>query len=201
MHSFAHPAPWALLGIIVASALGAIVMCLLVLASLSADQPDGRKRRLLLTRLAQALSTACFGMVAMLAVVALSRTSPDNAPGREARAARAEVERKHQAILLDPLLELLQRRAGLRDGDAGGGVDLFDAVHALHRQHDFVRIRQRAAHQPGHAALRRNGDTFAMTEPQQRGDILRRSRADDCARFRHRIAGEIVMIARVDVAA
>jgi hypothetical protein len=71
----------------------------------------------------------------------------------------------------------------------------------LHRQHDFVRIRQRAADQAGHAALRRNGHTFAMTEPQQRGDILRRSRADDRARFRRRIAGDIVMIARVDVAA
>ena len=32
MHAFAHPAPWALLGIIVTSALGALVMCLLVLA-------------------------------------------------------------------------------------------------------------------------------------------------------------------------
>jgi hypothetical protein len=40
-----------------------------------------------------------------------------------------------------------------------------------------------------------------MTEPQQHGDILRRPGADDRARFRRRIAGEIVMIARVDVAA
>ena len=118
-----------------------------------------------------------------------------------AAAARTKVERKHQAVLLDPFLELLQWRAGLRDGDAGGGIDLFNAVHALHRQHDFVRIRQRAAHQPGHAALRRNGDTLAMTQPQQGGDILRRPRADDRARFRCRVAGEIVMIARVDVAA
>ncbi len=118
-----------------------------------------------------------------------------------AAAARAEVERKHQAILLDPLLELLQRRAGLHDGDASGGVDLFNAVHALHRQHNFVRIRQRRAHQPGHAALRRNGNTFAVAEPQQHGDIFRRSGANDRARFRRRIAGEIVMIACVDVAA
>ena len=35
-----------------------------------------------------------------------------------ATAARAEIERKHHAVLLDPLLELLQRRAGLRDRDA-----------------------------------------------------------------------------------
>ena len=46
-------------------------------------------------------------------------------------------------------------------------IDLFDAVHALHRQHDFVRIRQRGAHQPGHAALRRDRDAFAVAEPQQ----------------------------------
>jgi hypothetical protein len=118
-----------------------------------------------------------------------------------ATAARAEVERKHQAVLLDPLLELLQRRAGLHDSDAGGGVDLFDRVHALHREHDLVRIRQRAAHQAGHAALRRDRHAVAMTEPEQGGDILGRLRADDRARFRHRIARQVVMIARVDIGA
>ena len=56
-----------------------------------------------------------------------------------------------------------------------------------------------AAHQPGHAALRRYRDAFAMTEPQQRGDIPRRSRADDRAGFWRWMAGEIVMIARIDV--
>ena len=118
-----------------------------------------------------------------------------------ATAACAEVEWKHQAVLLDPLLKLLQRCAGLRDRDAGGGVDLFNRIHALHRQHDFVRIRQRAAHQPGHAALRRHRHAVTMTEPQQGGHLRGRPRAHDRTRLRHRIARQIVMIARVDLGA
>ena len=51
----------------------------------------------------------------------------------------------------------------LHDGDAAGGIDLLDVVHALHRQHDFVGIRQRTAHQPRHAALRGDGHAFANT--------------------------------------
>ena len=118
-----------------------------------------------------------------------------------AAAARAEVEREHEAVLLDPLLDLLQRRTGLRDRDAGRSVDLLDRIHALHRQHDLVRIRQRGAHQPGHAALRRDRYFFAMTEPQQRGDVLGRPRAHHRPRLRHRIARDVVIITRVDLGA
>jgi len=87
-------AQYALPGIVVLSALGAMIMCLLVVRyGLSADadeDPDDADRRQVVTRIGHAAAGVCFACVAILAVVALVARPP--AAPRAARAASQPVQ-------------------------------------------------------------------------------------------------------------
>lgn len=109
------PAYWTLIGIIVASGIGALVMCLLVLRygftppadpapDRAAGASPGVTGRLLATRLGHAVAGACFAVSAMLAVVAL------DAQGREEPAAAA--------VVADAQRERQELRDGMQSLDA-----------------------------------------------------------------------------------
>src|SRR5215510_5818248 len=72
MQAFAH---MALPGTIVASAIGAVVLCVVLLLYGFKTEPDDERgapmRRLLLVRLGHALAAACFGVALMSSTVAL----------------------------------------------------------------------------------------------------------------------------------
>jgi hypothetical protein len=136
MHAFAHPyVPWALPGIIVASALGALVMCLLVLAcgfptgEARPEAPGEPSRRLLLTRLGHALAATCFAIVAMLAVVALSRPFRAALPPPEAGPGRAEVETlRRQVAALRARLNRAEGRLSATQSRADASATRMDRV-------------------------------------------------------------------------
>jgi hypothetical protein len=80
MHSIAHYAA----AIILTSALGAFVLCLLVIRygfTPAEDEPlPARHRRFFITRLGHALGAVCFAITAGLAAVAITVTPPAPAP-------------------------------------------------------------------------------------------------------------------------
>jgi hypothetical protein len=89
-------AQYALPGIIVLSALGAIIMCLLVVRYGLVPDVDGDEdleeveHRQVVTRLGYAAAAACFACVAILAVIAMAaRTAPPVSAGAQAAAPRA----------------------------------------------------------------------------------------------------------------
>jgi hypothetical protein len=86
---------------------------------------------------------------------ASTASSPSTADLR--RAARAEVHRIEQALLLGLLLHDLERHAGLERQGAVHRVHGLDATHALERQADLAGARDAAAHEPRQAAHDHDG--------------------------------------------
>jgi hypothetical protein len=81
-----------------------------------------------------------------------------------ATAARSEVQREHQPLRVELLLQRLQHDPGLHRGHAGVGVDALDCVHALQRQDDLAGLRQVRQHEAGAAALRHDRDVRRVAE-------------------------------------
>jgi len=116
-------APWALTGVVVVTAVGAILMCLLVLryglialAEVDDAPPDDLSRRALAVRVGHAVAGACFAVAAMLAVVALVVHARTATPAiardddRQAERERAlEQDRATVARLRDDLGSLEER--------------------------------------------------------------------------------------------
>jgi hypothetical protein len=73
-------APWALFGIILVSALGALTMCLLVfrygLPHAEEDLAASSRHTVLITRVGHALAGACFAIAILLAIVVAASTRP-----------------------------------------------------------------------------------------------------------------------------
>ncbi len=119
-------APYALPGIIVTSALGAVIMCLLVFrygfAASEDDDPDETAHRLFVTRFWHALAGVCFAVAAMLAAVAWSARSSTPGPlaspaettgeGSAERVGRADEEVRRLEERLNNELAALEERLG-----------------------------------------------------------------------------------------
>lgn len=116
-------APYALPGIIVASALGAVIMCLLVFRygfAAAEEDPGEAAHRLFVTRFWHALAGVCFAVAAMLATVAWSARSPAPAPpapvaddGAAERVARLDDEVRRLEERLNRELAALEERLGV----------------------------------------------------------------------------------------
>jgi hypothetical protein len=83
-------------GIIVSAAVGAIILCALVLkygfaADDEEEYPGDRARRVLATRLGHAVAAVCFAASAVLAVVILRGSAPVSAPSEAASEEEAEL--------------------------------------------------------------------------------------------------------------
>lgn len=138
MQTFAHEAlarshGGALAAIIVLSALGALVMCLLVLRfgfPAPGDEPaEQGPRRLLLTRLGHAFAAACFAVSAMLAVVVLAERAPARAavaPPPDPLAARTA----DRVRALEATLDTLARRVDAAEAAAARADAHADHVDA-----------------------------------------------------------------------
>jgi len=101
-------ARYALPGIILASAVGAFIMCLLVLRyGFVADEEDLDERagRLMVTRFGHAVAAVCFATAAMLAVVAMSV-----GPAAMTGPVPASAERDSAVVRLDEDLRRLEER-------------------------------------------------------------------------------------------
>lgn len=140
MHAFAHVA---LLGVVVASALGALVMCLLVAAygfpspraeSTGDDEgaagPDST-RRLLLTRLGHAAAAVCFAAAGILAVLVLVQQARADRSLRATGAAtglQISELRQQLGTLTGRLDRAEARLAGAETRGAEGDLRLADLV-------------------------------------------------------------------------
>lgn len=136
MHAFTHAAAtWALPGIIAASALGALLMCLLVLryGFPPAEGAPGANGRFLASRLGHAVAGTCFSVSAMLAVVALSQPPRAAAPApapvvADTSALQAEVEGlRRQLATLEGRLGQSETRLGAAESRLTAGEGRGDA--------------------------------------------------------------------------
>ncbi len=78
-------AQYALTGSVVASAVGGIVLCLLIVrygfGPPDDEAPAAARRRLFFTRLGHSLAAVCFAVTALLSVTALAPRAAGTAPG------------------------------------------------------------------------------------------------------------------------
>lgn len=99
--------------------------------------------------------------------------------------ARAQIERQHEAVLLDFFLHGLEHSAGLDGDGARHLVDLDDLVHALQRQGQFAVLDLAAFHEPGHAAPGDERLARRVAELEDLGDLGRVGRAQHRFRRAH----------------
>jgi hypothetical protein len=76
-------------------------------------------------------------------------------------AARAQIQRERQLMLLGRILKRLQDDARLHGRRALLRIDVFDHPHAFEREDYFVRRGVGAVHQPGEATMRHNAQCIA----------------------------------------
>lgn len=89
------------------------------------------------------------------------------------RAARPEIERKHQPLGFRRLAHRLQHAARLHAHRTARRVDLLDLVHAFERQRDMA-LRLAAFDKPGLAAPRHHALTRCMAELQRLRNLFGR---------------------------
>lgn len=126
--------PYLLAGSVVASALGGLVLCLLIVrygfSAPEDDAPEEVPRRLLLTRLGHAVAAVCFALTALLGAVALGTrpggtADPDAARlAAEVRALEERVAAVERAVVrvshsLDRLLDRAERGRPAAGGAPG----------------------------------------------------------------------------------
>ncbi|HEV8581367.1 MAG TPA: hypothetical protein VGX68_20060 [Thermoanaerobaculia bacterium] len=128
MHPLAHVA---LPAIILTSALGALVMCLLVFKygfppaweATRRTAPGEADQRLVVTRLGHATAGVCFAVTAMLAVVALAQQSRASVPAPASARADAEIDRLWSDVrVLDERVGRTESRVAAAES-IGGAAD------------------------------------------------------------------------------
>jgi hypothetical protein len=125
-------AQYALTGNIVASVIGAIVLCVVIVKYgfvSPLDEPDGMIRRLLFTRLAHTVAAVCFALAAGLGVLVYALTS--HAPAAPAPAARATSPGRDDIAALDARVGSIETTMRQIDGSLG---KILDRLHDLERR-------------------------------------------------------------------
>jgi hypothetical protein len=198
MHALAHSAtPWALPAVIVTSALGALLMCLLVLRygfpgdTEAESSPAEASRRRLLTRLGHAAAGVCFAISAMLGLVALVETT-------SADGLRSEVERLRDRLAglearLGPMESRLdavgsragvaERRAASAEARAGSVLGRLDRVESRLEGVEASLRRAKADTEPAPAgrvgpAARPSGDARLSPAASTRSGLGSKLRED-----------------------
>ena len=100
-----------------------------------------------------------------------------------ARAAAANVHRKHPALRLHMLVHGLQRYAGLHRQRALLRVKVFNSFEPLHGQHDLAGLWHAAGHQSGHAPLNDHRLRQRMQVLHHLCHLVGRARAQHRQRF------------------
>jgi hypothetical protein len=122
-------AQYALTGNIVASVIGAVVLCAVIVRYgfvSPLDEPDSMIRRLLFTRLAHTLAAVCFAMAAGLGVLVYALSS--HTPAAPAAASAAAPPARDDIMALDSRVGAIETTMRQIDGNLG---KILDRLHDL----------------------------------------------------------------------
>ncbi len=189
MHWFAHHA---LLLVIVASTVGGVAMCALVVAyGLSPVDPSpGATRRVLLTRFGHAIAGACFALAAVAAVVASAAPSPasaPSAPANDAERARLAAQVRELGAQLSEVESSLTDVTGRVGAVEARAADAASGASARAAERD--RMRARIEHID--VAVRRLRDELSSTTDRL-ADIERSARATAALKRSRRDSAAVV---------
>lgn len=95
----------------------------------------------------------------------------------------AEVEREDVRVGGEEGVCGFEDHAGVRDEDAGGGVEGADGVEGGEGEDEFVEDGDRAADEAGVAALGDDGESAVVAVPEDGGDVAGGLGAEDEARL------------------